>query len=393
MKLVRYTSDICPPIVIYNFFSYLFPKKYYKSQSLRQFKNSRKFHSSANFSVANAQGKSKAPKLPIKKSPYGGAYLGITSYEFLQPYFSTDKSKIDPSGEFQYVDHVNDVGVLSYPEGEYIHVNIPIASLFEILPVTKARKIASMHGIFGGSRCNAAQLRACTENHSCLVCSTHLTIFSPKKNAAQMAYDRLVKSRNKLREGKIQKKSMLGPKMPKTHSKHEAELITEFPPDIMDDNLAHTILSSACNKMLPKNFEEAGCAVCGELKPLRNMSRLKTIKNLLHVLSSSGVTRIEQKEEGSPAREYTGPVLDYSCSHVCDNCRSTIRKGKVPRLALANGLWLGKVPEELKSLRFVEKLLIAKVRHTCSYVKVASGMQKMKANIIAFESPIPKIYN
>ena len=110
-------------------------------------------------------------------------------------------------------------------------------------------------------------------------------------------------------------------------------------------------------------------------------------------LSSSGVTRIERKDASSPVREYTGPVLDYLCSHVCDNCRHIIRKGKVPRLALANGLWLGKVPDELNSLRFVEKLLIAKVRHTCSYVKVASGMRKMKANIIAFESPVPKIYN
>src|SRR6266567_1063967 len=91
--------------------------------------------------------------------------------------------------------------------------------------------------------------------------------------------------------------------------------------------------------------------------------------------------------------EYNGPVLDYSCSKICNDCRMSVRKGKVPRLALANGLWLGKVPDELKSLRFVEKLLIARVCHTCCYVKVASGMRKMKANIIAFESPIPKIYD
>ena len=117
---------------------------------------------------------------------------------------------------------------------------------------------------------------------------------------------------------------------------------------------------------------------------------MKIIKNLLLVLSSSGVTRIERKDVRSPVHEYTGPVLD---SHVCDNCRLIIRKGKVPQLALANGLWLGKVPEELKCLQFVEKLLIAKVCHTCSYVKIASGMRKMKVNIIAFESPVPKIYN
>ncbi|KDR71676.1 hypothetical protein GALMADRAFT_74671, partial [Galerina marginata CBS 339.88] len=182
-------------------------------------------------------------------------------------------------------------------------------------------------------------------------------------------------------------------KVPKTQSNERADLSTPFPPDPLDNNLAHKILTSACTRILPKNIEEAGCAVCGELKPLRNMSRLKNIKNQLHVLTASGVTRIERKDNTSSAREYAGPVLDYSCRHVCENCRGTIRKGKVPRLALANGLWLGKVPEELKSLRFVEKLLIAKVRHTCSYVKVASGMRKMKANIVAFESPIPKIYD
>ena len=51
------------------------------------------------------------------------------------------------------------------------------------------------------------------------------------------------------------------------------------------------------------------------------------------------------------------------------------------------------MPDELKSLRFVEKLLIAGVRHPCCYVKVASGMCKMKANVIAFQSPIPKVYD
>jgi len=61
-------------------------------------------------------------------------------------------------------------------------------------------------------------------------------------------------------------------------------------------------------------------------------------------------------------------------------------------LALARNLWIGNVPEELKCLRFVEKILIAHVCHTCSFVKVASGMRKMKANVVAFESPTPKIY-
>jgi hypothetical protein len=144
--------------------------------------------------------------------------------------------------------------------------------------------------------------------------------------------------------------------------------------------------------MCPKAIEEAGCAVCGELKPLQKMSRLKSVKNFLGILEAPGVTRIERRKDTN-IKEYTGPVLDYACSQICDTCRKDIRKGKVPRLALANNLWLGKVPDELKKLRFVEKILISRVRHTCAFVKVASGMRKMKANVVAFESPIPKIYS
>ena len=160
-----------------------------------------------------------------------------------------------------------------------------------------------------------------------------------------------------------------------------------------DKNLYHQIISDAIKKMDPKSIEEAGCAVCGLLKPSCELSRLKSVKNLLHILQKEGITRVERKTGDQKVHEYSGPVLDYSCSKICNDCRMSLRKGKVPSLALANGLWLGKVPDELKSLRFVEKLLIARVHHTCCYVKVASGMRKMKANVIAFQSPIPKVYD
>ena len=132
---------------------------------------------------------------------------------------------------------------------------------------------------------------------------------------------------------------------------------------------------------------------CGELKPRSDTSRLKSVKNILGILHAPGVTRVERKTDKCPIKEYRGPVLDYSCSNVCNSCRGDLRKGKVPKLALSKNLWLGTVPDVLKNLTFVEKILVARVRHTCAFVKVASGMRKMKANIVAFESPIQKIYN
>ncbi|KAM6490324.1 hypothetical protein JOM56_014301, partial [Amanita muscaria] len=91
-------------------------------------------------------------------------------------------------------------------------------------------------------------------------------------------------------------------------------------------------------------FEEAGCAVCGELKPLVNLSRLKYIKKMLHILHVPGITRMERKKSSDLIREFSGPVIDHDCDMVCDECRECICKGRLPRFALAKGMWIGKVP-------------------------------------------------
>jgi hypothetical protein len=69
-------------------------------------------------------------------------------------------------------------------------------------------------------------------------------------------------------------------------------------------------------------------------------------------------------------------------------------EGNVPKVSLANGLWLGEVPTELSALTFMERLMVARVRHCGFYVTVASsGMKKMLSHVIAFESPVEQIYH
>ena len=277
------------------------------------------------------------------------------------------------AGQDHYVAHVDEIELLTYPSPQFVHTSIPLNELFTFLPLSHARKIAAVHGISVGSRCSTMELMMLIVNHSCIRCRTFFTVFSIELTLAKMNARRVAKCRAKKT-----------PQEPlRTH---------EFPPHPADYSLTHAILSNICSKMKPAKLEEAGCAVCGELKPVGTLSRLKGIKNLLNIVEAQGVTRIERKSMACPVKEYPGPVLDHSCSQVCDGCRKDIRKGKVPRLALANNLWIGKVPEVLKNLRYVEKILVARVRHTCGYVKVASGMRKMKANVVAFESPTPKIY-
>ena len=52
--------------------------------------------------------------------------------------------------------------------------------------------------------------------------------------------------------------------------------------------------------MKPLNLEEAGCVVCGELKPVGMLSCLKGIKNFLSVIEAQGVTQFEKNSMACP---------------------------------------------------------------------------------------------
>ena len=130
----------------------------------------------------------------------------------------------------------------------------------------------------------------------------------------------------------------------------------EFPPTPVNNELSQNIIGDFCADSSLSVLNESGCAVCGRLYSLKQLTRLKAVKNLLAVLYASGVTRIEHSKAAQPVHEFKGPVLDHKCNQICDDCRQQLRKGKVPRYALANGLWLGAVPQEISCLTFVERM-------------------------------------
>ncbi|KAJ3752057.1 hypothetical protein EV360DRAFT_89122 [Lentinula raphanica] len=171
-----------------------------------------------------------------------------------------------------------------------------------------------------------------------------------------------------------------------------------YPPPPLTQSKVNKVISQWNEAFSPDKFQEAGCVVCGQLTPVRQLSPIKHVSNLLSVLEADGVTRKQRSSTHDPIQEHTGPVLDHSAgSRVCDDCRSSLRKGSVPKLALAHGLWLGDVPDVLKNLTFYEKILIARVQHTRCFVRVqkSAGNKycKLVSNVIAFENPTPHIYN
>lgn len=100
---------------------------------------------------------------------FGGYSNPVFKFDFLQPYITSDSSNISTMAHFRYVDHVlDDVKLLNYPADQYVHTKIPLNTLCELLPASKGRKIALVHGVSAGSRCAPTQLLANTVNHSCL---------------------------------------------------------------------------------------------------------------------------------------------------------------------------------------------------------------------------------
>ena len=53
-------------------------------------------------------------------------------------------------------------------------------------------------------------------------------------------------------------------------------------------------------------------------------------------------------------------LLNSDKANMCVECNRALKMDKIPPLALANGLWVGRVPHELAYLTLPERLLITK---------------------------------
>ena len=135
----------------------------------------------------------------------------------------------------------------------------------------------------------------------------------------------------------------------------------KFPPAPPSAELCQNIVSDFCADTSAEVFEEAGCPGCGKLTPVCEMEELSDVQNI-NQLKTDGVTRKARCKSSDPVRELRVPILAPGCSRVCPICFESPDKKKVPTLALTNGLWFGKIPDELKNLTYPEQLLIAQLK-------------------------------
>ena len=258
------------------------------------------------------------------------------------------------------------------------------------LPVKTLLKIAKLHHIQISSHIPKLEIIRSFNGHNCASCDLYFSVFAVVHSESFKARSRMRALRLSQKNSSSDSNAQIAPdshKHPPMAKPLDDKLETletkaqilfppdpmlepvEYPPSPFDDTQLHKIITNFCAKSNKTSIEEAGCGVCGQLVPAVQLTRIKAVRNLLKVLEVPDVTRIQRKKESEPVRGYKGPVLDYSCESICDGCRQHLRNGKVPRNSLANGLWLGTVPEELACLGFIEKLLVARVRMNRLYPK------------------------
>ncbi|CAN0553940.1 unnamed protein product, partial [Ectocarpus sp. 8 AP-2014] len=60
--------------------------------------------------------------------------------------------------------------------------------------------------------------------------------------------------------------------------------------------------------------------------------------------------------------------------YVCDECHRLLARNKFPDAALANGLWVGTLPDELQKATFVERAAAYPIRTKGHVVALESGL-------------------
>jgi hypothetical protein len=337
----------------------------------------------------------------------GGGRIPLFDLDELLPHVDLSGKCIDTGASLKFVthNHRNVVEALYKNLNDHVYGDIPLNQLLVKTTVKDAKSVAKIHGVHVPSKSRVGDIAALFKEHSCASCETYLSVFSlhvVKSNSKKCKqwFAGLDASGRKHKRERQQKteisKCQLQKEAKRKRDKREALRLSphEFPPSPPSEILQETIARGWCKDTSPDEFTEGGCAVCGQLTPVSQLSELSKSGCNLDVLvrEGMGLTSLERFSAEDPVQEVKGPVLDQTCTNICTSCKDSLQEGLAPKYALANGLWLGSVPSQLQNLTYAEQLLISRVRRNKCIVQVSSGMHKMKANVIAFENPMPKIY-
>ncbi|KAF8811795.1 hypothetical protein BYT27DRAFT_7088694 [Phlegmacium glaucopus] len=234
------------------------------------------------------------PDCKLSSVVTGGGRPYLFSNSSIMPFIKKD-DKVSAAHVFQYIDHVDDVGCLSYPvEHEFVHADLFLGDIIPHLSKQMIQKIAQIHKISTSSSWHLPkeQLIEAFHRHNCINCTLYTSVLkaqiSPslkKKQLSANAFANLTKEEKVKRNenNKIRRQKL-------NCAKDKASVDSVFPPPALTEELSETIIRDWCHATNSSVLEEAVCAVCGELVPVNQLSCLKAVKRMLNILAAPGVT-------------------------------------------------------------------------------------------------------
>ncbi|KJA13878.1 hypothetical protein HYPSUDRAFT_209157 [Hypholoma sublateritium FD-334 SS-4] len=125
-------------------------------------------------------------------------------------------------------------------------------------------------------------------------------------------------------------------------------------------------------------MERRACGSCARETPHRDLKKIPIESSHHHKLLSPSTSH--------PAHELTNSMLLYKAAvnmstkqfDICLECEASIKSDKVPKHSLANNMWIGEVPRELKGLTLPERILIAKYYPAAYIIKLFPKKQGAK---------------
>ena len=323
----------------------------------------------------------------------GGGLANVFSRDELEPYMlNSSEFKDIPSFIFDGHMAVSVAKEKLKNNQSLLECQIPISKLVSNnMSLSVIKSLCREHNINLISRSPKANWISACSHHHCDLCNSQITtftIFTPVKSDRKLKAAR----RRNTSEFKIKRRD---------ENKTAYNKSKLFPPSPPSTNILETIANDFCKTMSSDVFSESGCTVCciltrnTDLMPLTDFTSSCKNKNVLDILIPvySGTAVLERHASSDPITDIEGPLINKMLDKICKNCTKCLKKGEIPKNALANGIWLGEIPEELKGLKFAEKMLIARIQHSTCLTIVRNGAYKMTSNAITFQNPTPKIYN
>lgn len=313
----------------------------------------------------------------------------------LKPYLMNEAEGV----YFKYVSSTRASG-LTKAHDAYALAAVPLSELINRLSGKNMESLCRLHDISFRSHSTSSNLANLLNAHVCIYCDQVVSMFSkydPPLSENQRG--KMYRSRNVNTLRAMRSDSYAKIKAdPEYKSKRKIKdrlrhYRSSFPPKPPSEALMRQVINEYCRDIEPDRIKESGCAVCGQLTPLYDLTKLSDTDIDLTPLSLAGVTRKERREVSDPIEDVKGPVLATGCTSICSACVKSFRNGKLPHLSLANGLWVGDVPKELRELSWSEQRMISRVMYNYCIVRLWSGGHKMRANAVQYPVPIPRVYS